>query len=204
MRSIILALIVAPSLAFAGATKCRDAAGKVFITDGLCPGSSRVERVQHREYIPQERLISAQRLREKNRAKVDAIEAERDFEIAEGRLRAAEANRRNEEIRMAREGREQEQRKMDECTRLAKMGRKARHEAMAKGCEWGFEAERTAQHNRAAREQAQNQPPALITNCDSSGCWDTRGVRYNNAGGGSTYRQDGRFCQQVGGMLHCN
>jgi len=42
-----------------------------------------------------------------------------------------------------------------------------------------------------------------VTSCDSGGCWDDRGDRYN--GSGSTlFRSDGKICNQVGTMLSCN
>lgn len=46
--------------------------------------------------------------------------------------------------------------------------------------------------------------PAVITNCDGAGCWGSDGTRYNSAGGGNYYSQDGRFCQNIGGQLQCH
>ena len=48
------------------------------------------------------------------------------------------------------------------------------------------------------------QAPAHITNCDPTGCWDNYGNRYNNGAGPTRFRQDGRVCQNIGGMMHCN
>jgi hypothetical protein len=47
-------------------------------------------------------------------------------------------------------------------------------------------------------------PPSVITNCDAGGCWDNRGRRYNHGGGPTHIRQDGRVCQNIGGMMQCN
>lgn len=46
--------------------------------------------------------------------------------------------------------------------------------------------------------------PKTITNCDSAGCWDNMGNRYNAGAGGTMFRQDGKVCQQAGNMLQCN
>lgn len=47
---------------------------------------------------------------------------------------------------------------------------------------------------------------AMITNCDSSGCWDTKGQRYNSSGGGSQtmFRSDGKICTRIGTEIQCN
>lgn len=46
--------------------------------------------------------------------------------------------------------------------------------------------------------------PSSVGNCDGSGCWGSDGTRYNSAGGGNYYSQDGRFCQNIGGQLQCH
>ena len=46
--------------------------------------------------------------------------------------------------------------------------------------------------------------PAMLTNCDLAGCWDTAGNRYSRAAGaGNFFRQDGRACQTVGNQVRC-
>jgi len=47
-------------------------------------------------------------------------------------------------------------------------------------------------------------PPAVVTNCDTGGCWDTQGRRYNNGAGDTKFRSDGKTCQQVGPNMICN
>lgn len=46
--------------------------------------------------------------------------------------------------------------------------------------------------------------PTTITNCDSAGCWDNMGGRYNK-GGGTTYfpASGGGACQMIGGVMRC-
>lgn len=49
-----------------------------------------------------------------------------------------------------------------------------------------------------------NPSPSITTNCDGAGCWGNNGTRYNSAGGGNYYSQDGRFCQDIGGQIQCH
>ena len=47
-------------------------------------------------------------------------------------------------------------------------------------------------------------PPSHITNCDSAGCWDNNGRRYNSTGNGQNFYSDsGKFCQNTGGQMEC-
>lgn len=45
--------------------------------------------------------------------------------------------------------------------------------------------------------------PAPVTSCDPNGCYDSSGTRYSGGGPGMI-RSDGKLCQQVGNMMHCN
>lgn len=46
--------------------------------------------------------------------------------------------------------------------------------------------------------------PSVITNCGPGGCSDNLGNQYSSGGGTTYIRQDGRVCQNIGGMMHCN
>lgn len=46
--------------------------------------------------------------------------------------------------------------------------------------------------------------PSVITNCDSAGCWDDVGNRYNKGAGETYFRNDGKVCQSVAGTVICN
>lgn len=64
--------------------------------------------------------------------------------------------------------------------------------------------EERARARRAAAAAAAN-GPAVISNCDAAGCWDTRGTRYNKAAGkGNYFRQDGKACVMAAGNLQCH
>ncbi len=45
--------------------------------------------------------------------------------------------------------------------------------------------------------------PSVITNCDSAGCWDNMGGRYNRGAGDTYFGPSGRFCQMIGDMMQC-
>ncbi len=47
-------------------------------------------------------------------------------------------------------------------------------------------------------------PPASITHCDSAGCWDSNGTRYDSGGGGTYYGSNGKTCQAEGDMMECH
>lgn len=49
-----------------------------------------------------------------------------------------------------------------------------------------------------------SQPARVITSCDSTGCWDSLGGRYNK-GADSTYfpASGGPVCQMIGSQMHC-
>ena len=202
LKSIVacLALLIATPCAIADAIKCRDAAGKVIITDDACPGASRVERVQGAEYISPERRRQAMEVNAISSRQLNAIEAEKEaFGQKQAALQRAyaENDQREAQQRQIDDGRKKSD---DECIALSKKGRRARHEAMAKGCAWGFEADRRITEER---EMERSKPNPMITSCDSGGCWDTTGNRYNRSGK-TFFRQDGKFCTRSGPSLSCN
>ncbi|WP_434064368.1 DUF4124 domain-containing protein [Pseudomonas aeruginosa] len=46
--------------------------------------------------------------------------------------------------------------------------------------------------------------PGVITNCDSGGCWDSNGVRYNRGAGNTHFPANGGpACEFVGGNMVC-
>lgn len=51
----------------------------------------------------------------------------------------------------------------------------------------------------------QPQPrPAMITSCDSRGCWDNQGGRYSGGRGGTYFSSNGQTCQKIGALFQCN
>lgn len=197
-----LAVLMLSNLAVADAIKCRDASGKVYVTDVLCPGASRVERVQGAEHISAERSRQAYEVNSANAGQLNKIESEKAaFNRQQAALQReyAEHDRRQAAAASVTNKADRDRKLEDDCIALSKKGRSARHEAMAKGCSWGFEADQRASEDR----QRAQQPPPIITSCTGSGCWDTSGNRYN--GNGQTlFRQDGKACTKSGDRLICN
>jgi hypothetical protein len=56
----------------------------------------------------------------------------------------------------------------------------------------------------AAPVTPQAAPPASITHCDSAGCWDSNGTRYDSGGGGTYYGSNGKTCQAEGDVMQCH
>jgi len=46
--------------------------------------------------------------------------------------------------------------------------------------------------------------PSIITNCDTSGCWDSLGGRYNKGAGNTYIPVTGGACRKIGNMMHCH
>jgi hypothetical protein len=64
------------------------------------------------------------------------------------------------------------------------------------------EGAKEERRERASIESA-SAGPSVITSCDSGGCWDTAGRRYNGSGG-TLSRTDGKVCTRSGNVLLCN
>jgi len=72
-----------------------------------------------------------------------------------------------------------------------------------------IDADRARQEERDARAEearrAGTGAPAILTNCNATGCWDNAGNRYNRKGDGqSLWRSDGRACRTRGNTISCN
>lgn len=55
--------------------------------------------------------------------------------------------------------------------------------------------------DRMEREQGGNN---IVTSCDSGGCWDAQGRRYNEGGGDILFRQDGKACTRFADQVRCD
>lgn len=67
------------------------------------------------------------------------------------------------------------------------------------------QARMIAEKEIEARERAARAAtPSTITSCDPGGCWDNLGGRYSRSAGDNFFRNDGKSCQSIGGMMRCN
>lgn len=77
----------------------------------------------------------------------------------------------------------------------------------AKACQPPLSGDELAAFRASIRPKHTPPPsptPSIITSCDSGGCWDNVGQRYNSGGGSTFVRQDGRVCQRAGNQLECH
>lgn len=88
-----LLLVAASASAQADAIKCRGPDGKVFITDTVCPGNNRVDRVQRAETISLDRQIQAARVHSQNSSQLNGIQAEQNAWQEQQRRTAVAASR---------------------------------------------------------------------------------------------------------------
>ena len=171
--------------------------GKTIFSDAPCPSNSSGNLIQERQsseekYNERLRALEAEQLKQQRRQ----IEMERNFyerpqeptiirhqyqNLPPPPETWAERNeRRNREV--------------------------SRSSITNNGGKWDQKAE--AERKLAAKKHADHvrqndNSPRNITSCDSGGCWDDRGDRYNGSGP-TLFRSDGKICNQVGTMLSCN
>lgn len=58
--------------------------------------------------------------------------------------------------------------------------------------------------NTGGAMPASTPTPSNIASCDTAGCWDTNGTRYNKGAGDTYFPSTGGVCQNVGGQMQCN
>lgn len=206
---MLLATVTCSPAIQAQAFKCKDLQGKTFISSQPCQdGKVPVTSVQ-REHIPVERQLEAITAHNQRRATVDRIDAAYEASVrAQQRYHATQ--------RTAQQPTPFQDRACEAASRPypgAQNGQlTAAQRATLAQCAGGGSPTSAPNFNNnpppappvPPQPVSVPKPPALITNCDASGCWDTQGVRYHNTGGGNTHRQDGRFCQNIGDRMHCN
>mgnify|MGYP000002198776 CR=1 FL=1 len=193
---VLMALIAMPLPSFAQAFKCTTPTGAKVFSDNPCTAGAKTERVQANEYISPERQRQAQEVHARNAEQVRGIDA------ANEAYRAA-LKQQNERIQQADaidQGRGRAKENADSCVSRIEgiSGLSQRQKASAI----------TQCHGAPQREEERPSPiarpaPSTITSCDSGGCWDNVGNRYNG-GGNTLFRPDGKACQKIGGMLQCN
>lgn len=185
--ALVLMLLVALPAA-AQVHKCIDAVGKTAFSDTPCPSNAksaaRILDSSATERRPEEEATAAERnLRSIENATRIIREPTSDVMRGAGDAGIIDADP-NERIRS------QDKRNMQR--RMAEI-----------------EAGRARAEDRAARAEAARaaaaRAPAIVTNCNSSGCWDTGGNRYNRTGDGQNFwRSDGKFCRSTGNAFICN
>lgn len=192
-RWILVGCVLIAGHAAAQVNKCVDAAGKVSYGEAPCAATQRGGQVLgrgatepvHDPYAAQRTMDTYRRASAIQRSTLDAVTRQSQSQDPGAVLMDHKPNeridaqsKRNMDRRMAElEADEQRRGEMDERRRL--------------------------QREKAQAEARQG--PIQLTNCDGSGCWDTRGNRYNATGDGSKFfRNDGKFCRSDGIRIICN
>ncbi len=129
------------------------------------------------------------------------------LDMTEAREQEFRAQIRREE-ELARQAYENELRRqaweMEDAQRRAREEQKQRQATMRKALTPPDPREQRRMNRPPAAIPMHPEPPALITNCDPGGCWDTQGRRFNSAGGGNFHRSDGKFCVGAGPNVICH
>lgn len=87
---------------------------------------------------------------------------------------------------------------------IARASSPSQRALIASTCTGDPDAGKRVREASSPTPQASAQTPPVVTSCDSAGCWDNHGNRYNNGGGTTKFRSDGKICNQVGSNLICN
>lgn len=195
--AVVLSLCLISGASYAQLYKCVESDGSITFTKHGCSTSSEAEAV---------RLGS---VNTQDNSGVRSKSAEREFErslqpaqtrvtvVADPRIEERKNKERKEFCR--------------EATTPYKGMRNGqltiRQGAVAEQCASGAslsEIKETSERYKRAARAARASAPSHITTCDSGGCWDNLGNRYNGSAGSTHFRQDGRVCQDVGGQMICN
>jgi hypothetical protein len=185
--------------------RCADErTGRIAYSDAPCQGSTSGGAVRIQENTLDTSDSREQALRRELhelRQRMDSYETNSDrpaYGRTESDLQAERADSR--ECQQAKRSLEIESGSM---TR-SKSSVEAKAAAMRSAC--GIrEPDRVEINNNYGRPPARHRPqPSVITNCDSGGCWDNVGNRYNR-GAGNTYFPGGGggACQMIGSQMHC-
>src|SRR5690554_6644764 len=200
-------LMACPVLA--GVYKCVDEQGKVIFTDSACSTNTTITKVE----INVANTLDSSTVRKEIHERQIKEEFEQ-YQQPERRSRVTVLKDDTKDINSNKRSMDRARRvACDEAITPYKASPNGqltkRQRAMASACSQGAsfnEVERISNEHKQYAPTPSSAPgiPAIITNCDGTGCWDTQGNRYNNADGGNAYRQDGAFCQQIGNGFVCN
>lgn len=189
--------------------KCKTPSGATLISDHPCQGANKTEKVRQAEPITLEQQMQAAEVQQRRSAQLGQIQAEDAAYRA--RLEKRQIERAiDDERRSQKAAMDQSMDKQRRCAELAQQRvlSPSQKDTLRKECGEQF-SQRPARSSAPLIDTHPTPPmppkgPSIVTNCDGAGCWDTNGQRYNNAAGGNFFRQDGRFCQQIGNQFQCN
>lgn len=190
--AVLAAALLSPTAVLAQVYKCVDASGKITFSDQGCATDHSVSAVdighvntqdssQYQQRIFDERL---ERLQPKKQVRVTVVGDDRS---------------------------DQQKRMQSKLCKEALTPYKGAHgltaaqRSMAASCAGLSTSRQSIDHAAPPPPVPESAPaPSHITNCDTAGCWDNTGQRYNHGAGPTHFRQDGKVCQYIAGQMQCN
>lgn len=210
--AILLLSVTAAMPAMAQVHRCLQPNGRTTFSDAPCPANAvKAERLMGRdattsEWVPdgyrrQEQIDSANRAAAIKRAHVHG-DAPPQWEQGDGRGGAVILGDPGGGQGQA--SREQFYRDAQRRTSMGRLPAEQRARAEDFERSRGARGYQPAPGSQDDVSRPASRPPGVMTNCDSAGCWDSNGMRYNNAAGGNFTRSDGKFCTRAGTNVICN
>lgn len=200
----MLTLLLA-SAAQGQVTRCVDPkTGKTTYTDGLCSSGESgriVVEQQSRDAIEAQRAQAAAARRRTNEADQRALETLQAMNQSP-RPTAATSLGGSGEPSMNSAACKRAQHDLAVVQNIRTTKRSAEPEARAMRIACGLPEPMSATGSQSMPMQMPAAPPAVITSCDATGCWDSAGGRYNK-GAGNTYFGPRGACTASGGTMVC-
>ncbi|HMV21904.1 MAG TPA: hypothetical protein PKL28_04395 [Rhodocyclaceae bacterium] len=220
--------------AWADIYKCKTPSGKTIISDTGCKDNSAAVAVHSSESLTQQQRIDAEAVQRRNKAQLETLENENTAwrnqpsppspvsPVAAGNTTAMDEEAIRQCVRDVERQGMSERKKAELITACRTAGSSQRasgtDEDAVRNCV--RRVERTGASGAVKARQialchggdvppepvvvaTPPSTPSTITSCDRGGCWDSAGNRYNGTGG-TMARQDGKSCQKIGAMMHCN
>ncbi len=214
MKYMILALsvIALPSMGHAQAYKCKDQAGKTFISSMPCQDGKKPVAAVAQEYIPPERQIEAMLAHQRRRAEAGRIDAGYEAAVAaQQRYYASQRTAQNasngyrdkacEAASRPYPGAQNGQLTAAQLDTLASCG----GQTTARSRDTGTATRRPSAAPPPVAMPAPPPAPSVITSCDAGGCWDNMGGRYTKGAGNTHFpTTGGGACQMIGGQMRCS
>lgn len=182
--AIIAAALLHPSIALSQVYKCVDASGKTTFSDQGCAADHSAAKVDTGRVNTQDSSQYQQRILDDRLERSQPKQKMRVTVVGDGRSN-------------------QQERMQDKLCREALTKYKGAHGLTAAQLSAAASCY-GSDNGREDYSPSSTPPPSHITNCDSAGCWDNQGQRYNKGAGPTHIRQDGKVCQYIGEQMQCN
>lgn len=185
--ALLACSLLSMTQAYAQVHKCTDSrTGKVTYTDGVCAMSEQkalvVPKVSEQDAARQRYEAAEANLRlQDEMAAVEVRKQTREAALQQQQVQNSYAGDRSSSA-----GCERAKRELGLAQSIRTGNRSIASEAMAVESECGLPsgtaADVTSSHAASKAPPPRRPAPGVITSCDSGGCWDSAGTRYNRSG----------------------